>query len=96
MPRVEPTEVKASVLQAPEFAAFSSATGEIFAGWRRTHQERLRSLKVGDNAKELITIIAEDLLACFAAAPLIDKYDVYQHLMTYWALDHRPAGPALQ
>jgi type I restriction enzyme M protein len=33
----------------------------------------------------LIEEIAEDLLARFDKVPLIDKYDVYQHLMTYWA-----------
>jgi type I restriction enzyme M protein len=29
--------------------------------------------------------LAEDLLAHYAGQPLIDSYDVYQHLMDYWA-----------
>src|SRR5262249_28221937 len=29
--------------------------------------------------------IAADLLATFRTAPLLDAYDVYQHLMDYWA-----------
>ena len=29
--------------------------------------------------------IAEDLLATFKTAPLLDAYDMYQHLMDYWA-----------
>jgi len=29
--------------------------------------------------------LAEDLLAHYADKPLIDPYDVYQHLMDYWA-----------
>jgi hypothetical protein len=28
--------------------------------------------------------LPEDLLAHYAGKPLIDKYDVYQHLMDYW------------
>src|SRR5262249_56802032 len=34
--------------------------------------------------KALIETIAEDLLATLKAAPLLDAYDVYQHLMDYW------------
>jgi type I restriction enzyme M protein len=33
----------------------------------------------------MIETIAEDLLAAFRQAPLLDAYDVYQHLMDYWA-----------
>ena len=35
--------------------------------------------------KALIETIAEELLAAFRQAPLLDAYDVYQHLMDYWA-----------
>ena len=34
--------------------------------------------------KALIQIIADDLLATFHQAPLLDAYDIYQHLMDYW------------
>jgi methylase of polypeptide subunit release factors len=34
---------------------------------------------------QLIPALSEDLLAHYAGEPLIDKYDVYQHLMDYWA-----------
>jgi len=40
---------------------------------------------MGDRPKTLIDKISEDLLARFADVPLIDKYDVYQHLMSYWS-----------
>ena len=32
-----------------------------------------------------VAALAEALLAHYASKPLIDKYDVYQHLMDYWA-----------
>src|SRR4029078_10921520 len=35
--------------------------------------------------KVLIENSAEDLLTAFRQAPLLDAYDVYQHLMDYWA-----------
>jgi type I restriction enzyme M protein len=34
--------------------------------------------------KATLEMLAEDLLARFAAVPLLDKYDVYQHLIEYW------------
>ena len=36
-------------------------------------------------AQGLIHTIAEDMLTRFADAPLIDRYEVYQRLMSYWA-----------
>ena len=35
--------------------------------------------------KVLIESLSESLLADFKAAPLVDTYDIYQHLMDYWA-----------
>ena len=84
-PKVEPASVKPTILGHPEFGKFSKRIDEIFAGWRSAHTERLKSIAVGDKPKRLIEEIAEDLLARFADVPLIDKYDIYQHLMTYWA-----------
>ena len=34
--------------------------------------------------KQLIEILSEDVLQVFAEAKLIDKYAIYQHLMSYW------------
>jgi type I restriction enzyme M protein len=42
-------------------------------------------LDVGSHPKELIGTIAEELLESFKGIPLLDTYDVYQHLMDYWA-----------
>lgn len=84
-PKVEPSAVKATILNHAEFAAFSKRVNDVFAGWRAAHVERLKGIVVGDKPKLLIEEIAEDLLLRFADVPLIDKYDVYQHLMTYWA-----------
>ena len=84
-PKVEPSAVKPAILGHAEFGNFSHRVSDVFAGWRAAHLERLKGVAVGDKPKLLIEEIAEDLLARFADVPLIDKYDVYQHLMTYWA-----------
>ena len=57
--------------------------------FRRVAQEdarrRSKRLKAGCHPKEVIAELAEGLLAHYAGKPLIDPYDVYQHLMDYWA-----------
>jgi type I restriction enzyme M protein len=45
----------------------------------------LNNINSDDHPKDLIHTISEDLLKVFADVSLIDKYDVFQHLMTYWA-----------
>lgn len=84
-PKVEPEGVKPAILNHPEFAAFSAQVADVFAGWRDTHLERLKGIAVGDKPKQLIWDISEDLLARFKSVPLLDGYDVYQHLMNYWS-----------
>jgi type I restriction enzyme M protein len=83
--RVESQAVKATILKHPEFVAYSSRVATVFDQWRATHESALKKLKVGAKAKEVIAALGEDLLARFASLPLLDKYDVYQRLMDYWA-----------
>jgi type I restriction enzyme M protein len=45
----------------------------------------LRGLDRGSDPKGLIAEISEDLLARFGSEELVSRYDVYQHLMDYWA-----------
>ena len=78
-------EVKATILQHGDFAAFSERIEAILAAWRAAHEPTLRGLDVGADPKALIHDLSEDLLLRFGAAPLLDKYDLYQRLMDYWA-----------
>jgi type I restriction enzyme M protein len=83
--KVDAGEIKNTVLQHPEFATFKTKVKEHFDGWRSANTPILKGIKVGDRPKPLVESISEDLLSRFADVPLIDKYDVYQHLMTYWS-----------
>lgn len=78
-------EVKPTILSHPEFAAFNQAATKHFAGWRKAVAPRLTGFDKRGHPKALIEVIAEELLAAFRKAPLLDAYDVYQHLMDYWA-----------
>ena len=83
--RVPAGDVKQTILEHPDFAAFAERVEELFAAWRAEHEPALRGIAVGDRPKALIHDLAEDLLRRFDAAPLLDKYDLYQRLMDYWA-----------
>ena len=77
--------VKPTIYEHPEFADFIGRMNAHFATWNQKTAKSLRALKPGCHPKELIGKLSEDLLAHYLGQPLIDKYDVYQHLMDYWA-----------
>jgi type I restriction enzyme M protein len=78
-------ELRPTILGHAEFQAFNAQAMGCFRGWRGGAGERLRAFGQGGHPKALIASLAEELLATFAEAPLLDAYDVYQHLMDYWA-----------
>ncbi len=82
---VPAAELKKTILDHPEFAAFNRSATRPFGRWKKDARARLVDLKKGDHPKALIETLAEELLAAFRSSPLVDAYDVYQHLMDYWA-----------
>jgi type I restriction enzyme M protein len=84
-PLVEPGEVRTTIRSHPEFAAFRDRVHAILDGWAGQNAPLLDSVQIGDKPKALIHTIAEDMLTRFTGAPLIDPYEAYQRLMSYWA-----------
>ena len=82
--RVPKASIKSAIYEHPQFASFISGMNEHFKIWRNKNLASLKSLKAGCKPKQVIHQLSEDLLAHYTAKPLIDKYDVYQHLMNYW------------
>jgi type I restriction enzyme M protein len=84
--RVPIGEVKAAIFRHPEFTAYNESATKLFKKWRTDSVTRLRGIAKGGKPKALIETLSEDLLATFEKARLLDAYDVYQHLMDYWAM----------
>jgi len=82
---VDKTAIKTTIYQHPEFTAFINGMNAHFGAWRNQAAKTLKALKPGIHPKEVIATLSEDLLAHYTNKPLIDPYDVYQHLMDYWA-----------
>jgi len=82
---VEKAEIKKTIYDHPEFSVFIANMNSHFAIWREKTGQKLRLLQPGFHPCEVIAALSEDLLLHYVDKPLIDKYDVYQHLMDYWA-----------
>jgi type I restriction enzyme M protein len=81
--------VKATILAHSEFTAFNQAATHVFDDWKRASIPQLKGFAknghVIQQPRQLIEALSEDLLARFKPTPLVNAYDVYQHLMDYWA-----------
>ncbi|MDO8438510.1 MAG: type I restriction-modification system subunit M [Nitrosomonadaceae bacterium] len=77
--------IKPTIYGHPEFVTFIESMNTLFASWRGQSAIALKTLEAGFHPKDLISQMSESLLAFYTGKPLIDKYDVYQHLMDYWA-----------
>jgi len=82
---VEKNAIKPAIYEHPEFTSFIAQMNTHFAVWREKTSKSLKKLKAGIHPKEHIAELSEVLLAHYIGKPLIDHYDVYQHLMDYWA-----------
>jgi len=83
--RVAVADIKPAIFGHAEFTAFNESATRLFAKWKAANAPRLRGLTQGGKPKALIETLSEDLLATFERAWLLDPYDVYQHLMDFWA-----------
>jgi type I restriction enzyme M protein len=82
---VDKASIKPAIYEHREFATFIAGMNAHFDAWRKKSSAVLKALKPGCHPKGVIGELSESLLADYAGKPLIDPYDVYQHLMDYWA-----------
>ena len=78
------SQVQQAILDSPEFQKFASAARDLTAEWFAAHRETLAGIHADTKPNDLIGAISEDLLARFKPVALLDEYDVYEQLMTYW------------
>jgi type I restriction enzyme M protein len=82
--KVAKDAIKQTIFNHPEFKAFSANMSDVFKTWEVDTIKEFKALESGFKPKQIIHQIAESLLATYTGKPLMDKYDVYQHLMNYW------------
>jgi type I restriction enzyme M protein len=82
---VEKAAIKPAIYGHPEFVAFTTGMNKLFAKWSKRTAATLKVLEANCHPKQIVAALSENLLAHYTGKPLIDPYDVYQHLMDYWA-----------
>jgi len=83
--KIAKEEIKKTIFEHPEFVAYSKKLEDTFNGWKQTTAKYLKGLGKDCHPKEVIAKISEDLLSAYGNVGLLDKYDIFQHLMDYWA-----------
>jgi type I restriction enzyme M protein len=82
--KVANDQVNASIYEHPEFAGFMEQMDALFASWEAETDRYLKAQDKECHPKQIIERIAERLLNDYENKPLIDNYNVYQHLLSYW------------
>ena len=81
---IEPEAVQQTVLDSDEFVHFSAQVRDRLTAWFAAHRNALASIDSETQPGDLISSIGDDLLERFKQVPLLDEYDVYEQLLSYW------------
>ncbi len=81
---VDVADIQQVVLNSPDFQKFAAEVRGVTNDWYAAHRSSLQEITEETRPNDLITTISENLLGRFEDEPLLDAYDVYEQLMTYW------------
>ncbi|MDD3531697.1 MAG: N-6 DNA methylase, partial [Candidatus Pacebacteria bacterium] len=81
---IDHDEIKKTILTHPEFDVFRKKVLAIVGKWQSASIAFLKAIDNTNHPKAIVQKIADDLVQACAGLHLIDKYDIYQHLMAYW------------
>ena len=82
--KIAKDDIKKTIFGHPEFHTYSKQSSDVFNAWKINNIDFCKSIDTTTKPKEFIHNLSENLLVSFTGLKLIDKYDLYQHLMTYW------------
>ncbi|MBU5473361.1 type I restriction-modification system subunit M [Roseburia sp. MSJ-14] len=77
-------DIRNCIYNDEEFSAYSEQIDRAFDAWRAQVDEGLRSIDNDVDTRRYIVELSELLVAQFADLELVDKYDVYEVLLSYW------------
>jgi len=81
---IDVSAVQQAIFDAPGFHKLRDEATGIVDDWFAKHRDTLAGITADTKPNELIAAISDDLLERFKPMPLLDEYDVYEQLMTYW------------
>lgn len=81
---IDVSDVQQTILDSEEFKHFAGKVDGIVSSWFTDHRGELEAISADTNPNSLVTALGDDLLERFKNVPLLDEYDVYEQLMSYW------------
>jgi type I restriction enzyme M protein len=83
--KVSKDAIKQTIFEHQEFKVYTVEMHTVFDDWKKKSTYYLKEMQAGLKPKAVIFELSKSLLAHYTGKILISKYDVYQHLMDYWA-----------
>lgn len=81
---VEKDEVRDIVYNDEEFSAYADQIDNAFADWQQAVDADLRGIDETVDVKQFIVDLAKKLIERYEHIELVDPYDVYEVLLSYW------------
>lgn len=81
---VNKEDIHRTIFDHKEFKQFSERSHTFFDSWIKDSETKLSKIQAGENPKDIILNISESLLCAFPENGLVDRYNVFQHLMNFW------------
>ncbi|WP_353055864.1 type I restriction-modification system subunit M [Leucobacter sp. CX42] len=81
---IDVADVQQTILDSIEFKEFAAAARTLTGDWFTSHRDALAAIDENTEPAELIETISDDLLERFKPVSLLDEYNVYEQLLTYW------------
>lgn len=81
---IQKDDVHKTISENIEFLEYNKKVNNTYNEWKKIANPVLTNLNSTDSNKGIILNLSEEILEKFSKLELLDKYDVYQVLLTYW------------
>ena len=81
---VEKDAIRDTINADTDFSAYADKVEGAFNKWKAAVDSKLRTIDSSTKPKLMIAEIAERILAEYEPVTLVDKYDAYETLLSYW------------
>lgn len=81
---VEKDTIRDTVYSDTDFSAYADKVERAFENWKKGVDSKLRTINSTVKPKLMIAEIAQLILSEYEPVTLIDKYDAYEVLLSYW------------
>jgi type I restriction enzyme M protein len=81
---VEKEAIRDTIYGDQDFSSYADKVKNAFESWKKKVDGKLRAIDSTTKPKMLIAEIAEQILEEYEPVTLVDKYDAYEVLLSYW------------